>query len=92
MKDIRGFDAAEQHLEVSARDLTDRGLDIDILDGADVLARGAAVRTKSPERSAICKGLIVTGAFEGTAQISWVSWFLDDPAEASPRRCVKAPD
>lgn len=92
LKDIRGSDAPEQHLEVSARDLTDKGLDIEILDGADRLARGVAVRTKSPERSAICKGLLVTGAFEGPAKISWVSWFLDDPAEASPRRCVKAPD
>lgn len=92
LKDIRGFDVPEQHLEVSARDLTDKGLDIEIVDGTDVLARGAAVRTRSPERSAICKGLIVTGAFEGTTQISWVSWFLDDPAEASPTRCVRAPD
>jgi len=92
LKDIRGFDAPEEYLQVRARDLTDKGLDIDILDGAEVLARGVAIRTRSPERSAICKGLIVTGAFEGTVQISWVSWFLDDPAEATPKRCVKAKD
>lgn len=90
-KTIRGFEPAAEFVDITPGDLVGKGLDVEIRNSGDIVASARAVRTKAPDRSTLCLGLVMNGSFSGSERIKWVSFFLDDPSANTARRCVRAP-
>lgn len=91
LSETRSLTAPAGYLDVTGRQLTGVGIDIEVRDGVRTLGRSSArMYSNGILRYAICDGLDYKDRFEGDAGIYRVSFFLDDPAEPAPTRCVAA--
>lgn len=90
LTEITGAAAASQYLDITAGQLRDVGLQVNVYEGTRTVARATKL-SQSYERIALCVGAVFAKkeSFAGTITMAQVSFFLDDPQQPTPVRKVR---